>query len=144
KTGTLTEGRPEVIDVIAAPGVEPRDLLAAGAAVEAHSEHPLARAVVKRAQQDGLPLANVADFQSTTGGGVTGRIDHAIVRVGKLSLHRDNGVNAPDELRTTAEALEQKARTVIWVSRDARLLGLLGIADPIKPSTPAALRTLHE
>lgn len=144
KTGTLTEGRPEVVDVIVADGVEPRDLLTAAAAVEAQSEHPLARAVVKRAQQDALHLVDVADFQSTTGGGVSARIGDHVVRVGKLSLHRDLVMTVPETLRATAEDLEKKARTVVWVSRNSHLLGLLGIADPIKKSTPEAIRALHE
>ncbi|HEX6957288.1 MAG TPA: copper-translocating P-type ATPase, partial [Ferrovibrio sp.] len=142
KTGTLTAGRPEVVDIIPAPGVSARDLLAAAAAVESPSEHPLARAVVNRAKQEAVEIPAVEHFASTTGGGVTGVIAGETVRVGKLALDGGGG-DVPADLRDRAEELERQARTVIWVSRGARVLGLMAVADPIKRTTPEAIRTLH-
>ncbi|MGH8017860.1 MAG: copper-transporting P-type ATPase [Opitutaceae bacterium] len=144
KTGTLTAGRPEVVDIVPAPDVSEDDLLRAAAAVEAHSEHPLARAVVQRAKSDSIEPANVADFESTTGGGVRGRVQGQRVLVGKRAFLEENDIRVSDGLHARAEALQEKAWTVVWVAREDRVLGLIAIADPIKKSTPAAIRSLHE
>lgn len=144
KTGTLTEGRPEVVDVVTATGVDESKLLGLAAAVETHSEHPLARAVVKCAEAAGLAAPAVTDFESTTGGGVSARLDGAVIRIGKPAFLRDNGVRLPAVLETRANELQAKARTVVWVARDLEVMGLLAIADPIKPTTREAIRALHE
>ncbi len=143
KTGTLTAGRPEVVDIVPAKGFDGGELLGLAAAVEAHSEHPLARAVVKRAEADQVELTAIADFESTTGGGVSARASEAVIRVGKPSFLRENGVRLPDDLVARADDLQTQARTVVWVARDTQALGILAIADPIKPTTPAAIRALH-
>jgi len=144
KTGTLTEGRPEVVDVLPAEGIDESDLLRLAAAVEAQSEHPLARAVVKRAERGQLDLPVIADFESTTGGGVVARVGESTIRVGKPAFLKELGVDMPENLERRTGELQAKARTVIWVARDEKTLGILAIADPIKKTTPDAIRSLHE
>jgi P-type Cu+ transporter len=144
KTGTLTEGRPEVVDVMTADGVTAADLLKTAAAVEAQSEHPLARAVVKRAEADALELPAIAEFESITGGGVSAKMDGTLIRVGKPAFLKESGVEMPESLVAKTAELQGKARTVIWIARDRKTMGILGIADPIKKNTPEAIRSLHE
>ncbi len=143
KTGTLTEGKPSVVDVQIGEGVEPHHLLAMAAAVETQSEHPLARAVVDKAKADGLDLSDISDFESTTGGGVHAHIQGKLIRVGKRSFIESNSIAIPDDLVSEAERLQEKAKTVIWVSEDSQLLGLIAIADPIKETSKEAIESLH-
>ena len=144
KTGTLTEGRPEVVDVAVAFGVEGKELLRLTAAVETQSEHPLARAVVNKAVEARLPLPGIENFQSETGGGVSAEVDQAIVRVGKRAFIEKAGIPIPESLIQKAEELQNKARTVIWASQNDALLGFIAIADPIKATTAAAIDALHK
>jgi Cu+-exporting ATPase len=118
-------------------------MLALAAALEVGSEHPLARAIVDEARDEGLLLPEVVDFESTTGGGVSGRIEGTLALVGKADFLRDHAVSIPDELTSEAARLEGMAQTVVWVASGDRALGLLGISDPIKESTPAAIAALH-
>lgn len=143
KTGTLTEGKPSVVDVQAAESIEAKHLLSLSAAVESQSEHPLARAVVDRAKDDALNLPEIADFESTTGGGVQAQIDNKCVRVGKRSFIESNGISIPEKLATEAKRLQKEAKTVIWVSSEDQLLGLIAIADPIKENSKEAIEALH-
>lgn len=166
KTGTLTAGKPRVVKVIAAgeetrlplpertekPGsarVSPDDeaekaILRFAAALEQHSEHPLARAIVDAAKEQKLELAAPGNFESTTGGGVRGEVDGDTIRVGKPGFLQKHGVSLDDALNRRAQELQEQARTVVWVARGQQILGLIAIADPIKESTPAAIRRLHE
>jgi Cu+-exporting ATPase len=144
KTGTLTMGRPEVVDVKTAPGVEAAEILSLAAAVEVQSEHPLARAVVKKAEQDGAEVPAVTDFQSETAGGVQGKVGGEVVRVGKPLFLKSVGVFINSDLAKAAEELQARARTVIWVARGSDTLGIIAIADPIKETTPGAIKALHE
>ena len=144
KTGTLTEGRPQVGEIVPAPEQDASALLRLAAAVEAQSEHPLARAVVERARQDELELAQAADFESTTGGGVQATVEGATIRIGKRDWIEDAGVTIPDALTQQAERLQEGAHTVVWVARETTLLGLLAIADPVKQTSRAAIEALHE
>jgi P-type Cu+ transporter len=143
KTGTLTAGRPEVVSWLGANGTSERDLLQIAASLESHSEHPLARAIVNAAKKEKIELRNVSDFQSTTGGGVTGRIDGKVVRVGKEKYFSDSRVVIPDDLKNHARVLQEKAQTTVWVAIDGEALGVIGIADPIKETTREAVRELH-
>lgn len=143
KTGTLTEGRPEVVEIVTHEGIDESDLLRAAAAVERHSEHPLARAVVKRAGTAGQQVPEATEFASTTGGGVSGRVGRAWIRVGKPGFLAESDVTIPSALTQRAEVLQERARTVVWVARDRDVLGFIAIADPIKASTPDAIRELH-
>ena len=143
KTGTLTEGKPSVVDVQVPDGGEDNDLLRLAAAVESQSEHPLARAVVDKAKAGGLEPPDITDFESTTGGGVQAKVDGDIIRIGKRSFLESGNIHIPDRLGQEAERLQSEAKTVIWAARDEHLLGLIAIADPIKKTSREAIASLH-
>ena len=143
KTGTLTVGRPQVVSRIGASGVNERDLLQIAASVESQSEHPLARAIVNAAKKEGFELRTVTDFQSTTGGGVTGKIDGKPVFVGKENFLSESKITIPEDLKKEAQRLQENAKTTVWVGLNADAIGVLGIADPIKDTTRQAIRELH-
>ena len=154
KTGTLTTGKPEVVSQVAEKETSGHDFLQIAASVEAHSEHPLARAIVEAAKNEKLALREVRDFQSATGGGVSatlaaaspsgGGLDGRRVLVGKEKFLTDSSVNISDELRKQADRLQEQTQTTVWVAVDGHAVGVLGIADPIKPTTRNAIRALHE
>lgn len=144
KTGTLTAGKPRVTDSKTVEGTDLKKLLQLAASIEASSEHPLARAIVDEAEEAGHELLAVTDFESTTAGGVTGSVDGQIVRVGKSSFLTDNGITIPDNLKTEAIALQEKAKTVVWVAFGNDVAGILAIADPIKENSAKAIRALHD
>jgi len=147
KTGTLTEGKPTVLDVFPADGTNADDLLACAASVEQSSEHPLAAAIVSAAKARGLKLADVKNFASETGGGVSALVGGRTVRVGKIafimSSSADGMDGVDDTLAKRAEALEGEGRTVVFVAWDRRAAGLIAIADPIKESATAAIGDLR-
>jgi len=142
KTGTLTEGRPSLSNVIAQHGNED-EVLALAAAAEAGSEHPLGRAIVNGAHERGLQIGNVESFQSITGKGIEARVDGRLVLVGNARLLEDAGIDAAD-VQVEADALRQDGATVMHVAIDGRLAGLVAVADPIKPSAVQAVRQLRE
>ena len=142
KTGTLTEGRPKVVHVEPAQGFSAGEVLQRLASVERASEHPLALAIVTDAQQRGLPLSAVSDFDSPVGKGVVGTVDGAAVVSGSAKFLAEHGI-AVRALEAPAEAQRAKSATVIFVGVDGRLAGFVAIADPIKPTTPAALQALR-
>jgi Cu+-exporting ATPase len=144
KTGTLTEGRPKLTDVHAVDGTAEEDLLRLAAAVEAASEHPLARAIVEGAREQGIDLPPVSDFQSVTGGGVRGDVDGETILIGKLELLDEHEVEDLESLRTTADQLRNDGKTAMFVAADGRPFGVLAVADEIKESTPAAIEALHQ
>jgi Cu+-exporting ATPase len=144
KTGTLTAGRPEVTDLVPSVGFEENDLLAFAAAVEAQSEHPLARAVVSAANKKGIPQGNAEDFLSVTGAGLKAKLDGNSVLVGKQAFLLDNGITIPSELIDRADQLSRRARSLVWVANDSHTVGVIGIADPIKEITPGAIQRLHD
>ena len=143
KTGTLTAGLPRVTNQLASSPGQEVALLQLAAAVEQSSEHPLARAIVDEAKAKGLSLLNVTDFRSTTGGGVTGVVEGKTVRIGKEKFLAESGVPVSGELRKHAELWQEKAQTVVWVAVGHEAAGILAVADPIKESTPAAIKELH-
>jgi Cu+-exporting ATPase len=144
KTGTLTEGKPRLVSVVPAPGFDEARLLRLAASLERGSEHPLAAAIVGGAKERGVVLAQVEDFRSHTGQGVTGRVDGAEVALGNAALMVARSVDA-GALASRAEALRGEGQTVVLVAADGRLAGLLGVEDPVKASTPEALELLrHE
>src|SRR5262249_5116652 len=143
KTGTLTAGKPEVVSRVSDKGTSERDLLQIAASVEAHSEHPLARAIVEAAKKEPFGLRDVTDFQSVTGGGVSARLNGGSVLVGKEKFLVDSGVALSDGLKRQAYRLQEQAQTTVWVALDGHAVGVLGIADPIKPTTRTAIRALH-
>jgi Cu+-exporting ATPase len=143
KTGTLTEGKPTLSSVIPQPGFEESDLLQLVASLERSSEHPLAAAIVKGAEVKKLSLADVVGFNSTTGKGVKGTVSGKQVAVGNAELFRDLSVD-PAPLLDRAEALRKEGQTVMLVAVDGKAAGLVGVSDPIKESTPDAIRELRE
>jgi Cu+-exporting ATPase len=144
KTGTLTAGKPEVVSRIGTGATGERDVLQIAASLESRSEHPLARAIVDAARKEKIKLRDVTDFQSTTGGGVSGKVDGRIVVIGKEKFLTESNVTISDELKKEAHRLQEKAETTVWLAVDGNAVGILGIADPIKPTTKKAIRELHE
>ncbi len=142
KTGTLTEGKPKLVSVLAAEGMDETTLLRLAAALERGSEHPLGEAIVEGALDRGTALAAAAGFESITGKGVKGRVETRAVALGNHALMDDLGVDAT-HLAERAEALRADGQTVMFVAVDGQPAGLLGVADPIKESTPEAIRSLH-
>jgi len=141
KTGTLTEGKPKVVSIAASAGFQEDDLLRLAASVERASEHPLADAIVRAAKERDLALANVEEFDSPTGKGVTGKIDGKNVLLGNVGYLQSLGVETRS-MEAQAEALRGDGATVINIAVDGKLAGLFAIADPVKPSTPDALKAL--
>jgi P-type Cu+ transporter len=142
KTGTLTEGKPRVLDAVPAPGQREEDLLRLAGSLEQGSEHPLAAAIVAEAQRRALVLERVEGFASKTGRGVIGNVGSGQVALGNAALVEELGVDARP-LHEQAEALRRNGRTVVFLVADRALIGLLGIGDPIKESTPQAIEALH-
>jgi len=141
KTGTLTEGKPKVVAVVAAPGFDEAGILRLAGSVERASEHPLARAVVDAAAERGITLAAATDFDAPTGKGVTGTVDGRRLVLGNAKFL--GGMNIPvAALEADAERLRQDGATVIHLAVDGRAAGILAIADPVKTSTPEALEAL--
>jgi P-type Cu+ transporter len=142
KTGTLTEGRPQLVTVRPVEGVPEIELLSLAASLEEGSEHPVAAAIVDAARARAVPLTPASDFKSVTGAGVTGVVDGRRVIIGTARLLQEHGID-PTALDAEAERLRAEGQTVTFVGVDASLVGLLGIADPIKPTTVEAIEQLH-
>ena len=143
KTGTLTEGRPRVVHVEPAAGFEAEDVLQKLASVERASEHPLAMAVVAAAQERKLQLTEVTDFNSPAGKGVVGMLGNVMLVSGADKFLAEHGIDV-SPLNGAAEQQRAKSATVIFVGLGGRLGGFVAIADPIKQTTPAALKSLRE
>ncbi len=142
KTGTLTEGKPRLVTVRPEPHLDDATLLRLVASLESVSEHPLAGAIVAGARERQVALAPVQDFSSTTGKGVAGSVEGHSVAIGNLRFIEELGVDA-GTLRANAEALRLAGQTVMFVAADGRSAGLVGVADPVKPTTREALEALH-
>jgi Cu+-exporting ATPase len=143
KTGTLTEGKPRVATLQTFAGVSAEDLLRLAASVEAASEHPLARAIVEAARERGIAPASVSGFASETGGGVMARVENRQVWVGSAPFLESRQVPL-EAAKARAEQLRAEGQTALFVAVDGRLAGLIGITDPVRPSTADALRALRE
>ncbi|MDF2114287.1 heavy metal translocating P-type ATPase [Roseiarcaceae bacterium H3SJ34-1] len=142
KTGTLTEGRPRVTAVVAQADMGEDDLLRFAASLERGSEHPLAAAIVAAAQEKGLPLSTAADFDSPVGKGVVGTIDGKRIAVGNRAYLAELGADTM-ALEPKAEALRLDGATAVFVVIDGVAAGIIGIADPVKATTPEAVRALR-
>ena len=142
KTGTLTEGKPRLQAVVTANGIDEGELLRLAASLEQGSEHPLASAIVAGAVARGVRPVAAARFASRTGRGVAGVVDGRRVEVGNRALLDERGIE-PGPLAVRAEALRAEGHGVVFVAVDGRVAGLLGVSDPVKPSTPEALRWLR-
>jgi Cu+-exporting ATPase len=143
KTGTLTEGKPKLVSIERNAGFESQTLLRLAATLERGSEHSLASAIVKGAEEQGIALGSADGFESITGQGVRGRVDGLQVVLGNRKLLDDLGVDA-GAVAESAEALRRDGQTVMFVVVNDRVAGLLGVADPIKQSTPEAIEQLHK
>ena len=142
KTGTLTAGKPELVAVVAAPGMAEPEVLQLAASLERGSEHPLATAIVAGASQRKVQLSDARNFASITGKGVKGTIDGRVVALGNRTMMDDLNVDASD-LAKSADEMRSKGHTVMYVVVDGRLSGLISVADPIKESTFEAIQDLH-
>ncbi|MBN2581636.1 MAG: copper-translocating P-type ATPase [Planctomycetes bacterium] len=143
KTGTLTVGKPTVTDLLPAPGVDEDELLGVAAGAESLSEHPLAAAVVEAARQSEIEPLKVSDFEALTGRGVTGADGEGrTIRVGREDLLAEAGINTAS-MNDAATGIQGNGRTVMFVSRGERLLGVLGVADALKPRTAEAVADLR-
>jgi len=143
KTGTLTEGKPKLITIEAVNSFIKEDVLCFAASLERASEHPLAAAIVKGAEEQGLTLMPVTNFQSLTGRGVTGLVKDRLVALGNAQLMAESGI-AAELLAGSIETLRKQGQTVMMIAVDGKAAGLLGVADPIKKTTQKALAQLHK
>ena len=143
KTGTVTEGRPEMTDLVLADGIDRAELLSLVASVEARSEHPIAEAVVRAARAERAELAEVAEFTSLTGYGVRARVAGREVLVGADRLMAREGVDTGPLVEAEAR-LAARGRTALFVALDGRIAGVIAVADPVKPSSAAAIAALRE
>ena len=141
KTGTLTEGKPKVVAVRTASGQSEAELVRLAASLERGSQHPLGAAIVQAANERGLALAEVTDFDAPVGKGVTGSVEGRRLVIGNLRILEEAGIDA-GELAAEADRLRQEGATVIFVAVDRQAAGVIAIADPIKDTTPGALAAL--
>lgn len=141
KTGTLTQGQPQVTDVLPLTGWTPEQLLALAAAAEVNSEHPLGQAIVAGARERELALPEVTDFQSLTGSGIQVRLDQATYYLGNRRLMQEQGLDL-GQAEEQAAALAAGGKTPIYVANEHELLGLIAVADPLKATSPEAVRRL--
>ncbi len=143
KTGTLTEGKPQVQIVVAAPGFGDADVVALAASLERNSEHPLAQAIVSRADAENLPRYEIREFDAVTGKGVRGTRDGQSILLGNAGLMEDAKIDLSAVAQAVA-ALQNEGQTVMYLAVAGELAGYIGVADPIKKTTPEAIRTLRE
>ncbi|MBN8632437.1 MAG: copper-translocating P-type ATPase [Rhodobacterales bacterium] len=143
KTGTLTEGKPRLIAVLPEPGHDEAEVLRLAASLERGSEHPLAEAIVRGAEERAVPMVEASDFEAVTGKGVKGVVDGRPVALGNLRLVTDMGLSG-EALIAKADARRDQGETVMFVVLDGAVAGLVSVADPVKETTPAALKALHE
>jgi Cu+-exporting ATPase len=143
KTGTLTEGKPKVVAVVAAQGLDEKEVLRIAAGIERASEHPLARAIVDAAGERGIAVPDVTGFDSPTGKGVVGTVEGRRIVLGNANFLAESGISTA-ALDSDAERLRREGATAVFLSVDGKAAGIIAIADPVKPTTAAALRALAD
>ncbi len=143
KTGTLTEGKPRVTACIPNQGWHEEGLARLAASIEQNSEHPLARAVLDYARGKNIKIESVQDFESVTGGGIKAKQNGQKITLGKQKFLEEEKINIPENLGQESVRLQGQAQTVVWVALEQKVIGLLGISDPIKKTTPQAILALH-
>jgi Cu+-exporting ATPase len=143
KTGTLTMGKPQLVAVLPEPGHDEAEVLRLAASLERGSEHPLAEAIVRGAEERDVKMANAKDFEAVTGKGVKGVVDGQAVALGNLAMIRELGLEA-GELTAKANDRRDEGETVMFVVLDGEIAGLVAVADPVKETTPAAIKELHD
>jgi Cu+-exporting ATPase len=143
KTGTLTEGKPQLVDTVVFEGFDEKKLVELAASLERASEHPLAAAIVRGAETKKISLRKAEEFRSVTAGGVAGRVDGRAVLVGKRKFLESERVTVSEAVSSRAGNLQADGKTVLYVAVDGRVAGLLALADPIKATTREAIMQLH-
>jgi Cu+-exporting ATPase len=143
KTGTLTEGKPKLMDVLPTGGFDAKEFLRLAASLEQNSEHPVAAAIVGSAKEQGIVFAPVKDFRSVTAGGVLGTVADRPVMIGKPEFLRNEKITGLEPLETAAVSLQEEGKTAMFVAIDGKPAGILAVADPIKSTTAEAIRDLH-
>jgi Cu+-exporting ATPase len=143
KTGTLTEGKPKLMDVVPSGDFDREQFLRLVASVEQGSEHPLASAIVQGAKEQGLSLEATRDFHSVTGGGVVGTVASHAVMIGKLTFLQNEKVTGWEPLEASAATMQEEGKTVMFAAVDGRAAGIVAVADPIKATTAEAIADLH-
>jgi len=143
KTGTLTEGKPKLMDVLPTGGFDAKELLRLAASLEQNSEHPLAAAIVQGAKGQGIVLEAVKNFRSVTAGGVVGTVADRAVMIGKPEFLRNEKITGLEPLEASAMKLQEEGKTAVYVAIDGKPTGILAVADPIKSTTPEAIRELQ-
>ncbi len=144
KTGTLTEGKPKVTACIPNQNWNQQQLISMAASIEQSSEHPLARAVIDYAKEKNAKIESVQDFGSVTGGGIKGKLNGQRIILGKQKFLEEERITLPEDLKNESMQLQAKAQTVVWVAVEGEVIGILGISDPVKKTTPEAIRALHD
>jgi Cu+-exporting ATPase len=143
KTGTLTEGKPKLMDVLPTGGFDAKEFLRLAASLEQNSEHPLAAAIVQGAKEQGIVLEAMKDFRSVTAGGVLGTVAGRAVMIGKPDFLRIEKITGLEPLEASAMKLQEEGKTAMFVAIDGKPTGILAVADPIKSTTPEAIKELH-
>ncbi|MEG4346785.1 heavy metal translocating P-type ATPase [Microcoleus sp. A003_D6] len=139
KTGTLTTGKPEVIQIVPAAGYTETEVLQLAAALEAHSEHAIASSIVSAAQQQQLQLSTATDVQAKIGHGIVGKVNNQIIAIGKTGF-----VEATSELSQISQQLQAEGKTVVWVAKNEQLLGIIAVADTLRPEAAATVKRLQK
>jgi P-type Cu+ transporter len=143
KTGTLTEGKPKLVDVLPTDSIDAKEFLRLAASLEQNSEHPLAAAIVQGAKEKGIALDDVKDFRSVTAGGVVGSVAGRAVMVGKPDFLRSEKITGLESLEASVVKLQEQGKTAMFVAIDGKPAGILAVADPIKATTSEAIKDLH-
>jgi Cu+-exporting ATPase len=144
KTGTLTEGKPKVTSCIPNQDINEQQLISMAASIEQNSEHPLAKAVLDYAKEKNTKVESVQDFESVTGGGLKAKLNGQLILLGKQKFIEDQKIIIPEDLKNKSLQLQEKAQTVVWVAVDQKVIGVLGISDPVKKTTFEAIEALHK
>ncbi len=143
KTGTLTEGKPKLMDVLPTGGLDAKEFLRLVASLEQGSEHPLAAAIVEGAKDQGVAIEPVKDFRSVTAGGVIGTVADRLVMIGKPAFLRNESITGLEPLESSAVKLQEEGKTAMFVAIDGQPAGIVAVADPIKSTTAEAIGELH-
>jgi Cu+-exporting ATPase len=143
KTGTLTEGKPRLMDVLPVGGFDAKEFLLLAASLEQNSEHPLAAAIVRGAKEQGIVFEAVKEFRSVTAGGVVGSVCDRVVIIGKPDFLRNEKITGLEPFEASAMKLQEEGKSAVFVAVDGKATGILTVADPIKSTTADAIRELH-
>ncbi len=144
KTGTITQGKPQVTDIQTADNIAEEEALALAASVEAGSEHPLGKAIVLAGEERNLNLTAAQDFEASFGDGVSANVDSATIHIGNSAFMRQNDIKMDKKWQNHAENMAKQAKTPVFLSKDNQIIAIIAIADPIKPDAKVAIQALHD